>query len=380
MGVSTFQIRRISPIIKPIAAKCNLSCSYCYYKNTHTSDEYGNEMGFAVLARIIKDTISIAKHFDQKAEFTWHGGEPTLIGIDFFKQVVNLQKAEIDGTEICVKNNIQSNAILINENWASFSKENNFTFGISIDGPKWLHDTHRQFASGLGSFDNVMKGINFLQTNNIKFAAIAVITEASFNHSEEIIDFFIDNGIFQFDLIPCAELPGSPNRGYTISPDHYAKFMIDAFEHWLSYNNPDIQIRFLRQVVRGLLKAEPGLCSMGINYCGIFPTITPNGDVFFCDNYEGSEDMLVGNITSTPLQEIIFGHNSRHQQIRNSISFSKNQCLNCEWKNVCGGGCPRHNRKGVNYEFSQNNYFCNSYKQIISYISPRINNILSVKQ
>ncbi len=121
--------------------------------------------------------------------------------------------------------------------------------------------------------------------------------------------------------------------------------------------------------------AQPGLCSMGHNYCGVFPTITPNGDVFFCDNYEGSEDMFLGNLMDTRLPDLLFQPHLRHAEIRAQIMEVKQRCGSCEWFSSCGGGCPRYNRSASSQPFSQDNFFCNAYMRIMSHVSRRVKEI-----
>jgi uncharacterized protein len=242
--------------------------------------------------------------------------------------------------------------------------------------PPWLHDAHRFAVNGRGTFDRVRRGIRLLQENDLVFGVLAVVTRSSLGHAEAIIDFMVENDIFQFDLSPCGELPGTPGGKHTIPPDDYAQFMIDAFEHWLAIDDPKLEIRHLKQMIYGLLGAEPGLCSMSSNTCGAFPTITPNGDVFFCDNYEGSEDMYLGNLMETPLDELLFHPQSRHLHIRRQVWLTKQRCAGCEWFHACGGGCPRYNRDAINQPFAKNNYFCTAYKQIISHMAGRIEQIM----
>jgi uncharacterized protein len=367
---------KVSPIIKPVSARCNIACDYCYYKNTHCNQAHGRRMPDEVLKRVIEEIIRLANAIGRAAEFTWHGGEPTLAGLEFYQRVVEMQHQAADPLNVTVENNIQTNGTLLNEKWVAFAKEHEFTFGISLDGPRWLHDVHRFTNNGQGTFDRVMRGIRLLQGNDLNFGVLAVVTQASIGHAAEIIDFMVENDIFQFDLSPCGELPGTLGEKHTIRPDDYADFMIDAFEHWLAYDDPKLEIRHLKQMIYGLLGAEPGLCSMSGNYCGAFPTITPNGDAFFCDNYEGSEDMYLGNITETPLDELLYRPNGRHMTIRREVWLAKQRCAGCEWFRACGGGCPRYSRGAINESFTHDNYFCPAYKRIISHIAGRIEPIM----
>lgn len=330
-----------------------------------------------VLKRIVRDIFSFAKTNNlKKAEFTWHGGEPTMAGIKFYREVVEIQNELELEFGIKTDNNIQTNCTLINNDWIDFLKENKFSLGISLDGPKEIHDTNRFYISGKGSFKKVMHCIELIQKNGIRYGTIAVVTNASIGHAKTIIDFFIKNNIYKFDFAPCAELPGTGIK-LTIEPENYANFCIEAFDHWLYYDKPDVEIRFFKQAIYGLLDANPGLCSMGGNiHCGIFPTITANGDVFFCDNYEGSEDMFLGNIMETNLTQLLSISNSRHSKIRNKIVNVKHRCSNCKWFKVCGGGCPRYSRLSVNHDFDRKNYFCSAYKRIFCHINNKINELL----
>lgn len=367
---------KLSPIIKPVAARCNIACDYCYYKNSHNNLAHGGRMSDEVLRRVVDEVVRLAAATGQPAEFTWHGGEPTLAGLEFYRRAVEYQRRAAEPANVALDNNIQTNATLLDREWMTFAKENNFTFGISLDGPRWLHDTHRVGHHGRGTFDEVMRSIRLLQESDLRFGVLAVITSASVGHAEEIIDFMIAHDLYQFDLSPCGELPGTEGIKYTIRPEEYATFMISAFEHWLAYDDPKLEVRFFKQTLYGLLGAEPGLCSMSGKFCGAFPTITPNGDVFFCDNYEGSEDMLIGNLMDAPLDELLFRPTSRHLAVRREVWAAKQQCVGCDWYRICGGGCPRYARSTINESYAQLNYFCPAYKKIIGHIAARARQIL----
>lgn len=367
---------KVSPIVTPVAARCNIACAYCYYKNSHNNPVYGRAMDEIVLRRVITDVVHMASVNGWSADFTWHSGEPTLAGLGFYRKVVAIQQEIAGPLGVAVDNNIQTNGTLLNEEWAEFATDHDFSFGISLDGPRDLHDYHRIAVNGQGTFDRVMRGIKLLQERDIHFGVIAVITSVSRGRAEEIIDFMVANKIYQFDLSPCGELPGTEGPKYTIAPDDYADFMIAAFEHWLAYDDPQLEIRYLKQVLYGLMGAEPGLCSMSGGFCGAFPTITPAGHVFFCDNYEGSEDMYLGNIMDTTLKALLLTPTARHHLIRQEVWEAKQRCASCEWFRACGGGCPRYSRAAIHESFDQNNYFCPAYSRIISHVARRSAQIL----
>ena len=373
-------LRKVSPILKPVAARCNLRCRYCYYKRSHDTPDRGRIMGDRVLSRIVDEVIEIAARIGSKAEFTWHGGEPTLAGLDFFRQVVELQYARREASghqDLQIVNSIQTNATLISEDWCELLKEHDVSLGVSLDGPGWLHNLNRTYASGRGSFEDVMRSIHLLQRYEIRFGALAVITRASIGHADDIFRFFVDQGIKQFELLPCTDLPGEREEdSLTIKPEEYASFMLESLDLWFAEDDPTTRIRFLESALQGILGVEPGLCSMSMDCCGAFPSIVPNGNVYFCDDYEGSEDMRIGNLLTTPLS-MLLAEGTRHAEIRSQVHAVKQRCRDtCEWYPACGGGCPRHNRSGPYEQFGQQNYYCAAYRRILPQLLARSHEIM----
>jgi uncharacterized protein len=357
-------------IMKPIVG-CNLSCKYCYMDSDSVNHvEIMSEM---ILEKTIKE---IGKLQLEKVEFCWHGGEPLLVGINFYKIAKKLQKKYIgNGTKI--KNSIQTNGTLITEEWAKFLTDYDFGVGVSLDGPQKINDYNRSFTSGKGSYLSVMRGIEVLQKNDFDIYVIPVVTEFVKNNAKELFDFFVGHGIYNFAFTPCYKKGKTFRKQHdnnpknVICPDSFGKFMTDIYDLWMESNNPDISIRYLKQILKIILGGKSNLCIfMKGNLCYQFLTINSNGNVHPCDSYM-SEKLFFGNIKCNSLREIM--NNCTYKIFRENVVQIPEVCKTCSIYEICGGGCSFFRYLSIE-KFDNLSYYCDSTKMIVDHISKHLFN------
>ena len=321
--------RSLTIIIKVISA-CNLACRYC------DADIYSNQ-------RISKDTISkiINKALDyaNHVEFIWHGGEPLLMGIQFYEKVVELQKRYRRESQI-IENTLQTNGALISQEWVDFFKSNDFHVGVSLDGPPEVHNANRLFRSGQESFEHVMRGIRLLRENGVKFGVLAVITKETVRlGAKRFLDFFIENGIFNIGILP--QRPAlNIGRTDALPRDEFEKFVIELFDYWYSLDNPRIEIRELDAILDRIFGAESKICIFSGDCVGKYLGITPVGDVYHCDEFMFDERYKLGNVREQTFEEILNPMNPKLIRIRLEGLETK-KSINCKYSKICNYGCPK---------------------------------------
>ncbi len=349
-------MKQASFIIKA-TTKCTLACKYCSYMPFTNSQE---TMDYNILEQSIRKILSLPV---EKVTFIWHGGEPLLTGLDFYREAIKLQ--EIHKTKKQqIRNNIQTNGTLLNVEWIDFFKNNKFNVGISIDGPSRVHDNNRTYATNKGSSFRVNKGIKLAQEHNLKQGYLSVITEDSVGKAKEMFYYFLENNIKAIDFLPCVDFRANDHNGLTISPESYAQFLIDYFDVWFRYDDPEIRIRFFENTLKGILGGKPTLCKFA-GTCANFTTINYNGDIFPCDKFLGTPTLRFGNIVEDDLKSIF--KLNKHKEFVNSTAKLNSECISCKWLPICNGGCTYY-RYMRNRLFSDISYFCESNKQVFAHI------------
>jgi len=370
----------LSVLVKPVSADCNMRCHYCFYRRP--LDPYKNEkdadgrifhrMSEDVLGTFISQCLQSA---GAGFGFSWQGGEPMLAGIQFYKKVVELEiKYARMGMEI--GNAMQTNALLITEEWARFFSEYKFLVGVSIDGPADLHNIYR----GKGTQEQVMESIRILKAHGVVFNTLTVVNNLTAEKPEELVDFFVSNDIFHLQFIPCVERDYASDEitPFSVKPEQYGRFLCRLFDKWYNRGRPYFSVRDFDNVLMAYLGMEPELCQMR-KECGSYAVIEYNGDVYPCDFFVLKE-WKMGNIMEKPLTEIINGEvASRFNAIKPAdISHGAlwaAECKNCKWVFVCNRGCPRY-RINHNGEIGKN-YFCDAYREFFSYAHKRFESLAS---
>jgi uncharacterized protein len=310
-------------MVEPVGGNCNLRCEYCYQESVRTAIKVMPEK---VLERITPDKVA----FSGKIKFLWHGGEPMLAGIDFFKKAVELQKI-FNKNKIEVVNAIQTNATLINDDWAEFFAENNFKIGTSIDGPKWIHNKIRS-----RSYDRVIKGVQKVQKSGKEIGVIITISKNNVKYPEIIWNEIIKpkqiSRSFEINICSSTEI-----TNLTPSHDQSLNFLIKIFDLWVKKDDPEIYIKTFRVVLRYLLGGEAGDCAFEYNKCNRFVAIDERGDAYICNRFLKRPIAHLGNVLEQALKDIV--KSERAMRLYEQIAKIKEDCKRCEWLMCCGGGC-----------------------------------------
>lgn len=351
--MNEIQIQYLSPVIKVVSAGCNLRCGYCFYSGNQPEIK---KMSIDILEVLTEKFLEGTKF----VRFIWHGGEPTIMGTDFYRKAIEIQKKLKRPSQV-IKNSIQTNATLLDNKWIDFIQERNISPGISLDGPRQLHNITRKNANGQGSFDQVVEGMELLRQAKITFRPIAVVNSKTVDCPEEIFWFFYNLGL-SFSVNMCTSFPSDPDdvKKLAISPMQYAKFLARLLELWLDLDDENFRIRPLEDIVRGMFNRRVGLCRYeGI--CSTYITIDSNGDVYPCDEFL-NEEFLLGNLVERSLSEV---YSSR--KLQNYYSGRADMwavCRQCEWFNTCKGGCMREWKGRKSLHNPETEEFCQARKFI----------------
>ncbi len=334
-------------MIKPIGSLCNLGCHYCYYLDK--AEIYGGKQPRMTLEMLEKLTREyIAANDVPEVTFNWHGGEPLLMGLDFYRTAVDFQQKYADGKKI--HNTIQTNATLINREWAEFFRRNDFLVGVSLDGPADIHNKYRKDKGGQPSFDKVMAGLNILRQIGVEFNTMSTINKSSEGRGLEVYQFLKSIGSRYMQFMPVVEHiksklivdPREPDARiapWSVSSQGFGKFMCDIFDYWVRHDVGQYFVNLFDATLAGYCGAQPGTCAYAAT-CGGNTVIEHNGDVYPCDHFVYSK-YLIGNIADRSLREMAMSE----EQYRFGLEKRNNlpaKCFSCRYGSICHGECPKH--------------------------------------
>ncbi len=329
-----------SILVKPAGPDCNLGCTYCFYleKTGLFCETRTHRMSDTVLHELVRQAMEQSK---KTISFNWQGGEPTLMGLDFFKTAVEYEK--IYGRGKIVGNGLQTNGILIDEQWADFLKQYNFLAGLSLDGPEHVHDHYRLTPAGRGTWKQVVKNARLLLQRGVAVNGLCCVTAYSAEFAAEIYKFFKNLGITWMQFIPVVE-PDRENpekaADFSVTAEQYGRFLTEIFDLWrndFKNNTPSTNVRFIDSILYTYAGLEAPDCHLR-KECGVYPTVEHNGDIYACDFFVKPEWKL-GNIMENRLADKL---NSRKQS-----GFGRQKgrlpakCSKCRWYRHCFGGCPK---------------------------------------
>ncbi|WP_051669759.1 anaerobic sulfatase maturase [Bryobacter aggregatus] len=352
---------RISSIlIKPASALCNLDCSYCFYLDRDL-DPYAElpkrRMSEDTLQRLVDSFLFYSY---PNSTFAFQGGEPTLAGLPFFEKLVEFQQRSGRNGQN-VSNALQTNGVLLDKNWAQFFKQYNWLIGLSLDGPEGVNDKYRYNKEGHGTHSWVLRGLEALQREGVDFNILCVVSQANVGRARELYKYYKSLGVDNVQYIPLAEFAGG-GKGlpYTVSAREYGQFLVETFEMWWP-DRRKMRIRFFDNIAEAIAGQKPGNCTMH-DSCDSYCVVEYNGDVFPCDFFvEGG--WKLGNIHEDSWAKI--ARRNRRQSFAEKKSIQHPECQVCDYKEICHGGCPKF-RHGPNGNFSDLDYFCESYKMIFN--------------
>ncbi|MFC0302659.1 anaerobic sulfatase maturase [Virgibacillus soli] len=350
-------MQTLSILIKPASSSCNLSCHYCFY---HDVAEHRNVKSFGRMRDHVRKEIirkAFASHV-RVVSFAFQGGEPTLAGLDFFQAFVR-EVEEHNTNHISVHYSLQTNGYALNEAWISFLKENHFLVGISLDGPKEIHDYGRVTNRGKPTHKRVMQTIRLLEKFSVPFNILCVLTSYTARHITKVYNFFQKQGFKYVQFIPCLEpLEGEEIANYSMSAEEYADALHILFrkyrENILARNY--ISDRLFDNFIGMCMGQEPENCSMA-GACSTYFTIEANGDVFPCDFY-ALDTYKMGNIMEKDYEEMFTGEVAT--AFRKESEPLSDACQTCKYVSLCRGGCKRY--KQLAPTTSQKQFvYCESY-------------------
>jgi len=357
-------------LIKPAGPNCNLSCDYCFYLGKEEIYPGKTRMDLSTADLMISQVMERG----DPVTFSWQGGEPTLMALNFFREVIELQKKHGHGGQ-SVSNTIQTNGTLLNEKWANFLSRYNFLVGLSLDGPRDLHDHHRKYPNGDGSYKDVKKKIQLLQNHGVQFNVLTVLTSKNVKQPKRLVNFFRQQGIDHFQFIPAIETEqtegGEEIARFSPSPEEIANFLDTVFGMWSESFPPSFSVRYFEALINAQLGRRPGICRLD-EQCGSYLVVEHNGDVYPCDFYV-EEEWKLGNLRETQFEEIADG-NKFKKFAQKKASIPK-ECNNCEFLIYCEGGCQRY--RGLPGGPNRKTYLCEAYRSFLSRNRSEIEDIAS---
>jgi len=354
-------------LIKPAGPDCNLACDYCFYldKTGLFQKKSKHRMSVEVLRELMRQLL---QQGTQQISVAWQGGEPTLMGVDFFRKAVEFQNQYAAGK--VVGNSLQTNGLLIDDRWTSFLREHHSLVGLSIDGPQHIHDHYRKDRGGRGSWEKVVAAATLMLENGVEVNALSTVNAYSVNYPDEIYDYLKALGFRFMQFIPIVET--SENGGgvapYSVAPRDYGDFLIRLFDRWLAdfeYGEPTTSIRYFESLFYRYVNMQPPDCTL-MERCGPYVVVEYNGDVYACDFFVEPAWRL-GNIMKNRLIDLL--NSPRQQEFGNQKAELPKKCRNCPWFSFCFGGCPKDRirdkrTKGLNY-------FCESVTIFLEYADLR---------
>ena len=369
--------REFQIFAKPVGALCNLRCKYCYYleKRSLYHGEESLTMNDEILEKYIIQHIEATT--DETIFFSWHGGEPLMAGIDFFKKAIAIQKKhKPEGRTIL--NGVQTNGTLIDWNWASFLAEEKFVVGISIDGPGDLHNRFRVTPGGEPSLSRVLKGYDILQRSRIRSEILCVVNSYNVRFPLVVYNFFRELGARYITFLPLVEKRQGTKTGVSrasVPPDEFGRFLISVFDEWVERDIGELKIQIFEEAARTAFNQEHTLCIFREN-CGGVPVVELNGDFYSCDHFVNREN-LIGNITQGSVAGFLDSERQKAFELAKSLTLPR-YCVACEVRQMCNGECPKNRFITTPDGEPGLNYLCSGYKTFFNHCRPFVDAISAV--
>lgn len=357
--------REFTIIVKP-TTRCNLQCSYCYVD----PDEELMNMDEQTLQNLLFQSPSLVES-NGKVRILWHGGEPLLVGLTFYRKALAIEKEVQEEYGVKIENSMQSNITLVDDDVARFIKEHNIHVGTSIDGPAHLHDITRKYPDGRGSFNKVMEGVENLKRNGVNFGAICVLNKTNKDHIREIYEFYKSIGLgLKLNPLILSKRVKANKESLGITSEDYLQALKELFNLWYYDPQPTIYVETIgHEIIEPILVGRCGLCSYGSTSCQEhFVSVYPNGDVYPCGRFGGKDEFLFGNINNTDFSTILKSEKRKPFLERTE---RLEECKSCSVKSLCNGGCPHNAYEEFGTVLARDPY-CSARRGIINYVKEKI--------
>ena len=360
-------------MLKPRGAICNLDCEYCYFLSKELLYPGSRfRMADELLEKYTQQYIEAQQV--PEVTFAWQGGEPTLMGLDFFRRAVELQqKYRKPGMKI--HNALQTNGTTLDDDWARFFRQHNFLIGLSVDGPKHLHDAYRVDKGGKPTFERVMAGLHLLQKHRVEYNILCTVHAANAEHGVETYRFFRDEVRTQFmQFIPIVERDnetgfqeGSDVTERAVTAEQYGQFLMSIFDEWVRRDVGRVFVQIFDVALAAWTGNRPGLCIFE-ETCGTALAMEHNGDLFSCDHYV-EPDYRLGNIQEIPLLDMVAAAEQMQFGLDKRDTLPQ-YCRECEVRFVCNGGCPKNRFIETPDGEAGLNYLCAGYRSFFNHVRP----------
>lgn len=357
-------------MFKTVSTDCNLDCAYCYYRESLEGTRVRRRIHDGMLERFIPQYMEYVSDV-KLANLMWHGGEPTLAGLGFFQKIQELEERHASPRTL-INNSLQTNGVLLNDAWGEFFAAHHWLVGVSLDGPRDIHDQLRRNRGGVGTFDQVMRGIEVLRRHAVEFNVLCVLGPHNITRAGELMRFYRAEGFTHVQFIPAMDFQAfEPNRppSFLVDAEEYGEFLVEAFDLWYESGGPRLSVRIFDNFVESHVGLPNDLCVHG-SRCDAGIVVEWDGSVYPCDFYVHPSWKL-GNVMGTPLREIA------ESEARRDFMAQKRplplECSTCEWLAVCKSGCPR-NRTSTALGTTPD-YFCASYKRFFRHADLQLRDI-----
>lgn len=368
-------------LAKPAGSRCNLACKYCYYleKSLLFEKHSPQVMDDALLEKFIHDYIGAQT--TQEVLFTWHGGEPLMRPLQFYKKAVALQRKYAAGRRI--DNCLQTNGTLLTDEWCRFFKEQGWLVGVSVDGTQEMHDAYRRAKGGGPSHHKVMQGIRLLQKHGVEWNALAVVNDFNADQPKEFYRFFKEIGCRFIQFTPIVErllthadgrqLAAVEEEGtvgmmpFSVSPEQWGDFLIGIFDEWVKEDVGEYFVQLFDATLANWMGVQPGICTLA-RTCGHAGAIEWNGDVFACDHFVFPQYRL-GNLREKSLVEMMYSPKQREFGRAKQTALPR-QCRECRWLFACNGECPKNRFARTADGEKGLNFLCNGYRRFFEHVAP----------
>ena len=369
--------RGFQVFVKPIGSACNLACRYCYY--LEKGSLYPGGGSFRMPDDVLEEYIS--QHIDASPDpviqFSWHGGEPTLLGLDYFRRIMELQRRHRPpGRRIA--NGIQTNGTLLDDDWCRFLAAEGFAVGLSLDGPREMHDRYRLTRDGEPTHERAMRGYRLLQRHRVPIDMLCVVNAHNVRYPLQVYRFFKMIDAQHITFLPMVEMQPDASGGVdplSVPAEAWGAFLCTIFDEWRDHDIGRVRVQIFEEAARTAFDQEHSLCIFRPT-CGDIPVVEHNGDFYSCDHYVDVEHRL-GNIMETPLVELLESPVQRAFG-RAKLEALPGYCKRCEVRAMCNGGCPK-NRFLETPDGEQGlNYLCAGYRRFFNHCRPFVSEVAAL--
>lgn len=363
-------MKSFSVLMKPASGYCNMQCDYCFYRD---EQQYQNNHKDYMSLEVVEEAITkFVEEAEEQVSFFFQGGEPLLAGISFFEEVISIQR-RVNRRGIRINNAVQTNGLLINEEWSSFFRDNGILVGVSLDGIEETHDIHRVSLDGTPTYKKILNNIGLLKQYEVEFNILTVINRDTANHISEIFEEYRKQKFMNQQYIICRDPLGTSDRDnrFSVSTLEYGEFLVNLFDMWREelYKGNLVSVRQFENYIGILLGISPENCEQCGN-CGVTYAMEANGDIYPCDFYM-IDQFFLGNIVKDSISDIDKKRNELNF-IKRSTMFSQ-KCRECKYLNICRNECQRNRIRD-----SQGNWLCQYCEGYYYFFSRRYEQMVEI--